>query len=209
MPKAKQEKVLTEKDGWKNVSVDVGQPDGTSKPAVYTCFSVGEQAALGWKALTAMVQGASADPGSAKALFTTLYGRESEDDTETEQGLILRYVNSSIDRTARQAAYEAAAQESTFITAGDEKADIMTFPLPRLIRGINGYRAQLDTRMLPVEMLADKENDVTKKAKILSDGRKEAEKAIRFGPWKTAARKLVEQGKAKENAATGMLEPVA
>ena len=210
MPKAKQETVISESGGYKNVSVEVGQPDGTSKPATYTCFSLGEKLSEGWGAVVALIQSASATPGSASELFERLYGRKPEDETEeSAQGLIVRYLNSSIDRVARQAAYEAAAQESTFITAGDEKVDIMTFPPARLVRGINGYLAQMDARMLPVELVAAKEPDAAKKAKIMADGRKDAEKAIRFGPWKTAMRKLQEGGKAKLNDATGMLELVA
>lgn len=203
MPKPKSETTLSDVGGWKKISVAVGQPDGTTKPAVYTCFS-------SFDTLLIAVQTAKDAPGSALSLRQTLLGMDSEGDAqESEQALLVRLINASIDRMARSMAYEAAAQQSTFITVGEDKADIMLFPLPRLLRGINGMRAQLDTRMITAEMLAEKESDPAKKASILEAARKDAEKAIRFGPWKTAAKKLVETGKAKENEATGMLEVAA
>jgi len=203
MPKAKVERIVSDKDGWRKVEVMVGQPTGPDKPATYTCFST-------WDTFLATVTSADADAKSAKYLRSVLFTDEEEyAGEESAQALLMRLMNGSIDRVARSAAYEAAALESTFITAGDEKVDIMTFPLSRLVRGINGMRAQLDTRMLPVEMIADKAASQEEKDKILNAGKVDAEKAIRFGPWKTAAKKLAEQGKAKENTNTGMLELVA
>ena len=204
MPKAKVETVLSDTGGWKKISVAVGQPDGTSKDAIYTCFST-------FETLANAVLEAKADAASAVPLRKNLLGEDSEGDPqESEQALILRLVNASIDRMARSMAYEAAAQQSTLISTGvgDEKTDIMNFPLTRLLRGINGYRTTLDSKMLPAEMLAEKEQDPAKKAAILDAAKKDLEKGMRFGPWKTAGRKLVEQGKAKENEATGLLEAV-
>ncbi len=134
MPKAKVETVLSDTGGWKKISVAVGQPDGTSKDAIYTCFST-------FETLANAVLEAKADAASAVPLRKNLLGEDSEGDPqESEQALILRLVNASIDRMARSMAYEAAAQQSTLISTGvgDEKTDIMNFPLTRLLRGING-----------------------------------------------------------------------
>lgn len=199
MPKAKVETEISRENGYRKVKVEVGER-GTTKEAIYSAI-------YDYGKLQELVLEASAEPKSANQLLDLFFG-PNPDRKETEdsaQNFLLWLVNSTIDRKARADVYESLAQESTLITAGDEKVDIMTFPLARLIRGINGMRGQLDTRMLPVEMAADKEQDPEKKAKILAEGRADAEKAIRFGPWKTAAKKLVEQGKAKEDEATGNL----
>lgn len=211
MPKAKVETELSREGGYRKVKVEVGER-GATKEAIYSAI-------YDFSKLQELVMDASADPGSANPLLTLFFG-ENPDRKESEdsaQSFLLWCVNTTVDRKARADVYESLAQESTMITAGDEKVDIMTFPLARLIRGINGMRAQLDTRMITAEMLADKESDPAAKAKILADARTDAEKAIRFGPWKTAAKKLVsatetdDKGnklpvRAKENVATGMLE---
>lgn len=203
MPKAKVETVIATSGGWQQTKVEVGER-GQTKEAYYNI-------PVEYEKFQEMVLNASDKAGSATAALVHLFGVDDErrETDETEQALILRLFNSAVDRKARADVYESLAQESTFISAGDEKVDIMTFPLARLIRGINGMRTQVDTRMIPAELLADKESDAGKKAKILADARLEAEKAVRFGPWKTAAKKLVAESKARENAASGMLEVVA
>lgn len=208
MPKAKVETEISNQNGWRKVKVEVGER-GVTKEAIYTCFSL-------YPTFLSTVTDASKEPGSAKELVAVLFDDTTSQTTESAQDFLMRLMNVSIDRKARADVYESLAQESTLITAGDEKVDIMTFPLPRLIRGINGMRAQLDTRMITAEMLADKESNPEAKAKILADARADAEKAIRFGPWKTAAKKLCSSDetdangnklpvRAKEDSASGML----
>jgi len=107
-----------------------------------------------------------------------------------------------LDREARAAAYESLAQESTMVTVGKEKVDIMEFPLARLVKGINGFRSQREVRLETAGV-------VDPDAPEAEDLVKAIDRGLGFGPWRVAARKLVEMGKAKENAASGMLEAIA
>lgn len=105
-------------------------------------------------------------------------GKE-RDVEDMSQHMAYRLYVSGLDTRERQRVREVAASESTFIVVGGKRIDVMDTPLPKLIRGINGYRgAAVFGKEVPNAMVA-------------------------------AAKKLIEQGKAKENEATGLLELTA
>ena len=204
MPKAKVEREISNDGVTRVVEVDVTERDVT-KVAKY---SVPANA----QAYMDIALGASDKPGSAKTLLDYAFGQELDDngkdehDTqESAQAFLWRAFCDFVDKKARQSVYVSLAQESTKITTPDGPVDIMEFPIDRLVRGINGYRAAVTARMLPLEMTADK-MPVAERAGFLDNAKKEAEKAVKYGPWRAAARQLVEDGKASENSGSGMLE---
>ena len=105
---------------------------------------------------------------------------EGEDTGETMRAWGYRMWVSSIDRVARGTVYKSVAAESTTIIVGGEKRDVLDFALPKLVKAINGYRTLVDMRV------------------SAGSDQATAEKAVSYGPWKVAARKLVEQGKARD-----------
>lgn len=207
MPKAKVERVISNDGTTKVIEVDVTERE-TTKVARYSLPASP-------KVFQDMVLSAS-DSDSAKKLLDYSFGEEVDEDgkdahatTESSLGFLWRAFCTFVDRQARASVYESLAQESTMISTPEGRIDIMSFldhknGLTVLVRGINGYRAQVDARMLPAQALALA--SPSQSDEILASARKEAEKAVRYGPWRTAARKLVEDGKAKENAVTGLLE---
>lgn len=93
------------------------------------------------------------------------------------------YVQGVIKQT-RQDAYEAAQQESTYFRVAGERVNILTFPVKNIIRAHNGYVAQVDVRAMV--------GGDTPEARL------QAEDAVGYGPWKVAARKLIEGGYATQ-----------
>lgn len=172
MPKARVERVLSDDGNVKTVEVEVGER-GVTKTATYSVPST----AAKWQEVILGL--------SDKAV----------DGSESPLSEAYRLFCSAVDKRARAAVYESLAQESTFITVGKEKVDIMTFPVPRLVKAINGMRSQIEVRA----MAGGGSPEATEAA----------ERSVGFGPWRTAAKRLVELGKAHENAASGMLESIA
>lgn len=185
MPKTKTETIISDKDGYRKVSTDVPQPDGTTKAAVYTYFSQ-------WSTLLGVFTAASADPKSAATLQASLLENTEYDGEESEQAFLMRLVNSSIGKLGYQGAYVAAQQASTYITdpVTKDRKNLLDLPVKSLVRGINGYIDQILTRM------------------DMGIGREEAEDSVRFGPWRATKAKLIEMGKVKE-VADGKVELVA
>ena len=180
MPKARVEKIVSDDGQVKVVEVEVGQPDKTTKTARY---EIPSNASV-FQKMVASLTDVAAD------------GKESD-----LQRAYRLYV-ASIDRNERAKMYEQAQQESTFITVGKERVNIMEFPLKRLVKGINGMRSTRDVRLATIpnfDSLSETEKEATEAS---------VDRGIGFGPWATAARKLVEDGKARENDATGILEMV-
>lgn len=175
MPKAKVEVVTPIDANTEHVTVEVGER-GVNKLAEYDRPTVGYFQ-------------------SFVASLTDVAPKEGEESPLKEAWRL--YVT-SLDRRARAAVYESIAAESTEITVGKEKVDIMTFPLPRLIKAINGTRGRRDAQFLAMGI--DDPSTATE------DQVKTVDRSIGFGPWRTAANKLVEDKKAVENATTGMLE---
>lgn len=183
MPKAAESTVKDLGNGWEEVTSQVGQPDGTSKPATYRRPNL--------TVLTEMLV-----DGDKKYVPSVFFpGSDDKKSDETISQFIHRMFLNAIDRSAKQAAYVQAAQESTFITVGRERKNILDFPIENIVMAINGMRSQVSTR--------------TMMAGGGADALEAAEKSVGYGPWKTAARKLVEAGKAKENTASKMLELVS
>ena len=189
MPRARVEKVISDNGITKTVEVEVGERDIKK----YARYSVPSTA----KATQELVLNLSDSPDGGtfgKSLFgSDWYTRDGKDvyDGETPLAMLHRLFVASVDKLARAAVYESLAQESTFISVAGERVDIMEFPLARLIRGINRMRGEVEDR-----------------AELPGMDREKVEKSIGFGPWRTAAKKLAEQGKATENSASGMLEAV-
>jgi hypothetical protein len=176
MPKARVERVLSDDGTTRSVEVEVGER-GVTKVAQYSVPS-------------------NASKFQELVLGLTLDTRKDANGKEIESSLeeAYRLFVMAVDRRARAEVYESLAQESTMISVGKERVDIMTFPIARLVKGINGMRSQVDLR--------------TMAGGDTEDARTAAERSIGFGPWRTAARKLADEKKAKENEATGMLELV-
>src|SRR5438876_3496841 len=130
--------------------------------------------------------------------------RKAEDGTDTGETWAKwghRVFTASLDRMARASVYESIAAESTLISVGKERVDIMTFPLAKLVKAINGLRGTIEARLLPLIGKLDEVKD----AAAIAEARKSQEDAVGFGPWRVAARKLVEQGNAREDTASGTL----
>ena len=172
MPKPKKQEVLSDDGSVKTIEVEVSMGDVTKK-TTYTVPS---------------------NPAKFQELVLNASADKAENEKESPLDYIYRMYVSAVDKAARADIYEAATQESTFITVGKDRVNIMDFPVNRLVQGINGMRAQRSLRM-----------------SVLGEGpeaEKAADRAVGFGPWRTAAKKLVEDGKAKENDSTGLLELV-
>src|SRR5262245_21764169 len=132
MPKPKAETVLAKTDKWTTVEIETaagGEDKGTTK----TQYSR--------PTLDVMRELLLDDSKLDITVFYPQYKNKAED-TETVSQFIHRLFLTALDRKARADAYESLAQESTYITVGTEKANIMDFPLIRLVRGINGMRQQ-------------------------------------------------------------------
>lgn len=188
MPKAKVEKVTPDGAGWERVTVDVGQPDGTTKAAVYRRPDASTLETL-------LVAGGS-DKVDLAQYFPDYSGDPS---TETVKEFVTRMFRVALDKKARQDAYEAAQAESTFVTVGKERKNVMDISVPKFIATFNGLRGAIMGRALLVSG-GDGEPD----AEAIAS----AEKSVGFGPWKVAARKHVEEKHATMRS-DGTLEAVA
>lgn len=198
MPKAKVERIISDDGVSKTVEVEVGERNVT-KVARYTVPSTA-------KAAQEFVLNLTDTPDDG-ATYVSIFGEPDEEATrarikaESPLSLFYRLYVSSVDRKARADIYESLAAESTTITVGKEKVNILEFPLKRMLMAINGIRSQVDVRTMA--------GGDTPEARIA------AEKSVGFGPWRTAARKLCEgyineAGEkvaplAREDEASGML----
>jgi len=192
MPKARVEKEVANDGKWATIEREVKERENV-KLAQY-------HKPLTFDALASFIMDASASPGlSYKKLFPLT--DRADEPTESEQSFILRLFQTALDKWASADVYESLASESTIITVGKEKLDLMTIPLKNLIKGYNGTVAQVETR--------------TMLAGGTDDAREAAERSVGFGPWKVVARKLSEgyidkdgkmvQAQAKYDEASGSL----
>lgn len=119
-------------------------------------------------------------------------------ESETELQHAHRAYVTALERMARAAVYQSIAAESTVISVGREKINIMDFPLARLVKAINSTRNKRadDLAMLGIDDPEDPENEKQVSA---------VDRKINYNQFETAARKLVADGKAKENEETGFL----
>jgi hypothetical protein len=170
MPKARVERILSDDGTNKVVEVEVGERKKT-KIAQYTVPSN----AVVWQKLVASL--------------TDTPVKEGE---ESPLAYAYRMFVISVDRAARAAVYESLAQESTVITVGKEKVDIMTFPVKRLVRAYNGNRERVMSNIFALAPKAfDKDDRVIDQA-AYDTAEKTAERSLGFGPWRTAAKNLTE-----------------
>ena len=176
MPRAKVEKVLSVENGMEVVEVEVAAGGGEKDAKKILQYKRPTAAVI-----DSFVNGLMND-SPALDTFTSLFGTGEDapkaGKEETNRALLHRIVNNSLDKMLRAAAYESIAAESTEISIGKEKVDVLGFPLRKLVQGINGMLANVNLR-------ASTGGDT-------EEARKSAEKSVGFGPWKTAARKLVE-----------------
>lgn len=135
MPKAAEATIKDLGNGWSEVTTLVGQPDGSKKPAVYKRPNTPQALFDLWAG------GGKYDP-------STFYGGDARPSDESVESFIHRMFVTAIDRAAKQAAYEQAAQESTFITVGRERKNILDFPVKNIVTAINGMRTQVETRTM-------------------------------------------------------------
>ena len=176
MPKARDEKILSDDGKIKVMQVEVGQR-GETKLAEYKIPSNA-------KVFQEAVLSASDKPPAE--------GEESELDR------FYRYHVASADRYARAAVYVSLAQASTYITVGKDRINLMDFPLDRFTKAYNGMLGSIDAKMLvlgddsaarekaednvgfgPWKVAAgkhlattdDKGNTLTPKVKMLEDGK--------------------------------------
>lgn len=194
MPREKVEREISNDGSWQVVERDVTQGDTVHK-AQYR-IPVKPDVFLSY------LNSLSKEPGSVDfaPYFPTTDSKP--DPTESALAFAMRMFNTAIVGKATADVRESVAQESTQITVpGVGKVDIMTLPLAKLVKGINGARQQRDLRLL-----ASGVTDETATDEKTVDTIKAVDRGIGFGPWRTAAKRLVEDGKAKENSASGMLE---
>ncbi len=170
MPKARVERVLSDDGTNKVVEVEVGERKKT-KIAQYTV------------------------PSSAKVwqnLVSTLVDTPAKEGEESPLAYAYRMFVTSVDRAARAAVYESLAQESTVITVGKEKVDIMTFSVKRLVRAYNGNRERVMSNIFAIAPKAFDKDDLVIDKAAYDAAEKIAEKSLGFGPWRTAAKNLTE-----------------
>lgn len=177
MPKARIEKTVSDDGVTKTIEREVGQR-GETKVATYTIAS---NAGMFRK----LVEQASILPNK----------NDKGKETESDLNYLYRMYATSVEREACANVYESLVEQSTFITLPDKtRKDVMTYPLLKLVKAINGYRANVELRM------GDDDSD---------ESRLVAERAVRFGPWKKATSLLLEKELVRENEASGTLEVVA
>jgi hypothetical protein len=178
MPKERVEQVVKAENGlFEHVTVEVGER-GVTKTAQY-------------------------DRPTYEHFVDYINGLSDKAETDGEESPrqeAYRLFIASLDRRARAAVYQSLAAESTFITVGKERIDVMTFPVAKLVKTINGMRASRDMRLMAIGV------DESTPAAQREAAEATVDKSIGFGPWRTAAKKLVEDGKARENVESGLLE---
>src|SRR5882672_11746493 len=141
MPKAKVDRVLSDDGTKKVVEVEVGER-GKTKVAQYEVPSNPNV----WQRTI--------------AALTDTPGKDSDgNETESPLAYAYRMYVTSVDRAARAAVYTPLAQESTVITVGKEKVDLMTFPLKRLVRAFNGNRERLISGIFAIAPTAFDKDD--------------------------------------------------
>ena len=177
MPKAKVERVLSDDGTNKTVEVEVGER-GKTKVARYVIPS-------NPKVFQEMILGLSDTPDEGK-FEKGLLGEDREWQGASPLTYAYQLFITSVDKTARSMVYESLAQESTEVTIGKEKIDLMSIPLTRLVRSINRAREEY------ADAIENLKTTVLWKDKPAEDIAKAAGKNVGIGPWNTAARKLVE-----------------
>lgn len=172
MPKQRNETLVKEENGFKTMRVEVGER-GEKKHADYVIPS---------------------DAVKFQEWVLSLSNKPEKEGAESPLALVYRRYVTAECNAARSAVYESIASESTKITVGSNKIDLMDFAPVKFVRGYNGMVASVEVRTA----IDDSE-----------EGIKNAERAVGFGPWKAAAKKFLEAGTVRINDATKVMEVVA
>src|SRR5262245_61266350 len=167
MPKARVENQVANDGAYATIEMKVTERE-TTKTAQY-------RKPVTFDALTTLLGTASDKPGvDFKALFP-LTEREP-DKEESEQAFYLRLFNSALANWARADVYQSLSSESTMVTIAGQKVDLMTVPVPRLIKAYNNNMGVVEERATIANLTVEQ---------IIETDRG-------FKAWRTAARKLVE-----------------
>jgi hypothetical protein len=199
MPKARVEREVSNDGNVKVIEIETaaGGEDKGTVTARYTVPATPE-------AFQNAVMEASSKPDGG-AFFEAVYGRKSSTPDKLPSPLAFMYQHyiNSVDKAVRTSVYESIQQESTEISvgAGKPKFDLMTVAADKLVIGINGMRGK---RASDLMVLGITDPDVEEHAESI----KSVDRKLNYNQFQTAARKLVDAGKARENAASGMLEVV-
>lgn len=170
MPKARESKELSNDGVNMTIEVEVGER-GQTKTTSYTIPATADR-------FMEYILGLD---GTAKHIDA-----KGEATDETEKEYAYRMFTTSVERAAKAAVYQSLAQESTFITVGKQRIDILSFPVVKLVKAHNEYLGNIEMRAGALEA----------SGMTAENALEAAEKSVGFGPWKTAAKRLVEDNKA-------------
>jgi len=211
MPKAKIERVVREEDGFQVVEVDVA---GGGETKATKTVTMRRPTAQKLTELVTVLGNEKKVPLTTFFLGSDYEGKDTGEETMSQ--FLARMVGVAIDKRIRADAYESVAQESTTITVGKDKIDLMSFKLKGLLRAINGARGVRAERMAAVGI---EDPDSTELTQEQQDKVKTGDRGLGYGPYKTAAKNLVEgyvndkgekvPPQARENKETGLLEAIA
>src|SRR5882724_11914113 len=193
MPKPRTETTISDNGQVRVVEIETAT-GGEEKGSAKTRYSVPSNAKVAQEmilGLSDVPDGGAFERSIFGADFRTNTDGSWKDSGESPLALFYRAWCNIVDKMARAAMYESVAAQSTFITVGKTRVDVMTFPVKNIVRGVNGARALVETKT---------------RGDTSQDARDAAEKSVGYGPWRQAALRLIESGKAKENEASGMLE---
>lgn len=174
MPKAREEKEISNDGRNRTVTAEVGQPEaagGGTKTAQWTV-------PVSPKVFQEMILDLKDDADGGAFVKSVLGPKEDSD--ESPLAFAHRMYCSAVAGLAKSRVYQQVAAESTTINVGGNKIDILSYPPKNLVHAINGMRSTITARAM------DSEGNVN------MDLVKVAEDGAGYGPWRNAAKKLVE-----------------
>lgn len=192
MPKAREEKVTVSADGRiATVETSIGER-GTTKELSYKVPAT----AASFQEMVATLKTEKDGGAFIKLLLGDEYGL---DENETPLDFAYRMFRGAIDRVAKASVYESIAAESTFITVGKDRKNLLDLPVSKLIVAINGNIGHREMKLTlvnaPEQSAIDAEQDPATKAALVAQRaqqEKEVDRSMGFGPWRATAKKLVE-----------------
>ena len=206
MPKARVERTTKTEGGFETVEFDVTER-GTTKVAHVT-RPANPLTSQEW------YLGLSSKKEDGPTFLTNLFGTDAPEIDESPLEFMHRMLVTQLTTYARSLVYESLAAESTIFTVGKEKVDLReralkTGGLAQIIKAVNNYRGHRAEKMLLAGIDESDEEAV-----------KALDRSLGYGPWRTIAKILSDTAgweyegtkhpqMARENAASGMLEPLA
>lgn len=187
MPKARVENELSNDGKFALVQMNVTErKDDNGNPIVKTTQY---RKPLTFGALADWVMNASGKPGLD---FRTLFPitDRKPDETDSEQALLLRLVTSALAAWARADVYTSLSAESTIVSIGGTKYDLMDYKVGNFVKGYNGTAAHRASQLslLGVEDESDPQFD-----NVLAG----INRKMNWNQYSTAASKHVESGVAR------------